>query len=61
LDNTTPYFDYAGGVVRNNFVYLDPGLMSAKRKASSDGAIIAWNSPGTRIDHNSVLLNSNEF
>src|SRR5436189_212765 len=21
LDNTTPYFDHAGGVVRNNFVY----------------------------------------
>jgi len=61
LDNTTPYFDHAGGVVRNNFVYLAPGLMSANRKASSDGSIIAWNSPGTRIDHNSVLLNNNEF
>jgi hypothetical protein len=61
LDNTTPYFDHVGGVVRNNFVCLDPGLMSGSRKASSDGSIIAWNSPGTRIDHNSVLLNSNEF
>ncbi|MEO8425642.1 MAG: hypothetical protein ABI651_00885 [Verrucomicrobiota bacterium] len=61
LDNTTPYFDHAGGVVRNNFVYLDPGLISASRKASSDGSIIAWNSPGTRIDHNTVLLNGNEF
>src|SRR6266498_5667040 len=60
LDNTTPYFDHAGGVVRNNFVYLAPGLMSGSRKASSDGSIIAWNSPGTRIDHHSVLLNSNE-
>jgi hypothetical protein len=61
LDNTTPYFDHAGGVVRNNFIYLVPGLMSTSRKASSDGSIIAWNSPGTRIDHNTVLLNSNEF
>jgi hypothetical protein len=61
LDNTTPYFDHAGGLIRNNFVYLAPGLMSASRKASSDGSIIAWNSPGTQIDHNSVLLNSNEF
>jgi hypothetical protein len=61
LDNTTPYFDHAGGLIRNNFVYLAPGLMSASRKASSDGSIIAWNSPGTLIDNNSVLLNSNEF
>ena len=61
LDNTTPYFDHAGGVIRNNFVYLAPGLLSAGRKASSDGSLIAWNSPGTQIDHNTVLLNSNEF
>ena len=61
LDNTTPYFDHAGGTIRNNFVYLTPGLMSPSRTASSDGSLIAWNSPGTQIDHNSVLLNSNEF
>lgn len=60
LDNTTPYFDHSGGVVRNNFVYLAPGLLSPGRTAGSDGAIIAWNSPGTRVDHNSVLLNGNE-
>ena len=61
LDNNTPYFDHSGGVIRNNFVCLTPGLMSASRKASSDGSLIAWNSPGTQIDHNSVLLNGNEF
>jgi hypothetical protein len=61
LDNTTPYFDHAGGIIRNNFVCLTPGLMSATRRASSDGSLIAWNSPGTQIDHNSVLLNTNEF
>jgi hypothetical protein len=53
------YADHAGGVIRNNFVYLTPGLMTASRTASSDGAIIAWNSPNTAIDHNTVLLNSN--
>jgi hypothetical protein len=35
--------------------------LSASRKTGSDGSIIAWNSPGTRIDHNTVLLNGNEF
>jgi hypothetical protein len=59
LDNTTPYFDHAGGQVRNNFVYLAPGLLSPARRASSDGSLIAWNSPGTRIDHNTLLLNTN--
>jgi hypothetical protein len=61
LDNTTPYFDHAGGLIRNNFVCLTPGLMSASRTASSDGSLIAWNSPGTLVDNNSILLNSNEF
>ena len=60
LDNSTPYRDHAGGVIRNNFVYLAPGLMSASRRAGSDGSLIAWNSPGTQIDHNTVLLNGNE-
>jgi hypothetical protein len=59
LENTTPYFDHAGGSVRNNFVCLRPGLFSAQRKASADGAIIAWNSPGTQVDHNTFLLNGN--
>jgi hypothetical protein len=61
LQNTTPFFDHAGGAIRNNFVCLLPGLMSAARTADSDGSLIAWNSPGTQIDHNSVLLNSNEL
>lgn len=61
LDDSTAYTDHAGGVVRNNFVYLAPGFLSASRKASSDGSIIAWNSPGTQVDHNTVLLNGNEF
>ena len=61
LQNTTPFFDHAGGAIRNNFVCLVPGLMSASRTAGSDGSLIAWNSPGTQIDHNTVLLNGNEL
>ncbi len=59
LENNKPYPDHMGGVIRNNFVVLASGLMSSKRTASSDAAIIAWNSPGTQIDHNTCLLNSN--
>ena len=61
LQNTTPFFDHAGGAIRNNFVCLLPGLMSAARTAGSDGLLIGWNSPGTQIDHNTLLLNTNEF
>ena len=61
LDNSVPYRDHSGGVVRNNFVYLAPGFLSAARKTSSDGSIIVWNSPGTQVDHNTLLLNNNEF
>jgi hypothetical protein len=51
--------DHQGGVIRNNFIYLQPGLMSASRKASSDGQIIVWDSPGTEVYHNTILTNGN--
>jgi len=53
--------DHSGGTIRNNFVYLQPNLMSAGRKASSDGAIIIWDSPNTLVYHNTVLANDNIF
>ena len=59
LDNSVPYRDHSGGLVRNNFVYLEPGFFSAARKSSADGAIIIWNSPGTQVDHNTILVNGN--
>ncbi len=61
LDNSVPYRDHSGGMIRNNFVYLEPGLLSAARKQSSDGSIIVWNSPATQVDHNTLVLNNNEF
>jgi hypothetical protein len=53
--------DHQGGTIRNNFFYLQPGLISARRKAGSDAQIIVWDSPGTKVYHNTVLTNSNVF
>ncbi len=54
-------FDHQGGVVRNNFVYQHPGLFSAARRAGSDGQIIAYDSPGTEVYHNTILTNNNSL
>jgi hypothetical protein len=51
--------DHTGGIIRNNFIYLAPGLMSATRKADSDAQIIVWDSPSTQVFHNTVLTNAN--
>src|SRR3989454_927206 len=59
LTNQTTGTDHSGGTIRNNFVYLQPGLMSAARTANSDGTIIVWDSPNTKVYHNTVLTNGN--
>jgi hypothetical protein len=51
--------DHQGGVIRNNFVYLHPGLMSAGRKARSDGQIVVSGSPTTKGYCNTTLTNGN--
>jgi hypothetical protein len=55
----TPGHDNTGGTIVNNFVYYDPGLYSAWRTSGSDGAILAWDSPGTTIYDNTILTNGN--
>lgn len=52
-------FDHEGGVIRNNFVYQRPGLFSEARKAGSDGQILVYDSPETKVYHNTVLTNGN--
>lgn len=47
--------DNTGGIIRNNMCVVTPGRLSAEQIADSDGQIIAWDSPGTKILHNSVL------
>jgi Ca2+-binding RTX toxin-like protein len=51
--------DHTGGIVRNNFVYQRPGLFSATRRAASDGLLLAYDSPGAQIYHNTVMTNGN--
>ena len=58
-DNTGS--DHQGGIIRNNFIYVQPGLMSQSRKAGSDAQIIVWDSPGTKVFHNTILTNGNVF
>jgi hypothetical protein len=43
--------DNHGGVVRNNFIYREPGAVE-----SPDGGIMVWDSPGTKVLHNTVLF-----
>ncbi len=52
-------FDHYGGVIRNNFVYLAPNLMSEYRGANSDASILVWNSPTSAVYHNTILTNNN--
>lgn len=59
LTNQTVGFDHQGGTIRNNFVYLAPGLMSAGRSSASDAALLAWDSPNTMVYHNTILTNGN--
>jgi len=51
--------DHAGGVIRNNYVYLAPDLMSATRRVNSDAMIIVWDSPASAVYHNTILTNGN--
>ena len=60
LQTQSSGFDHQGGTIRNNFVYMSPGLFSASRAAGSDGAIIVWDSPNSKVYHNTILTNGND-
>jgi hypothetical protein len=51
--------DHQGGIIRNNFIFMQPDLLSPSRKADSDAQILVWDSPGTQVFHNTILTNGN--
>lgn len=44
--------DHEGGVIRNNIIWRQPGAVVAP-----DNGISVWDSPGTKVLHNTVILN----
>jgi len=51
--------NHTGGIIRNNMIVYEEGLYSSWRKSNSDGAIILWDSPGTKVLQNTILTNGN--
>ena len=52
--------DHHRGMIRNNMIVMSRNLFSDSRRASSDAAIVAWDSEGTQILHNTVLTQGNQ-
>jgi hypothetical protein len=44
--------DHEGGLVRNNVIWRQPGAVR-----EPDGGIMIWDSPGTKVVNNTVILN----
>src|SRR5207302_588083 len=43
---------HEGGIIRNNIIWRQPGAVEAP-----DGGIMVWDSPNTKVLHNTVVLN----
>ena len=52
--------DHFAGIIRNNMIYTTPGIYSTSRRNNSDAMIIIWDSPQTKVFHNSILTNLNQ-
>lgn len=50
-------YDNQRGIIRNNMAVVDVGRVAPSQIASSDGMILAWDSPGTKILHNTLITN----
>lgn len=45
-------WDHQGGIIRNNMIFRQPNAVELP-----DAGICVWNSPGTKMVHNTVVLN----
>ncbi|MCE9551783.1 MAG: right-handed parallel beta-helix repeat-containing protein [Planctomycetes bacterium] len=43
--------DHQGGIIANNFIAANKGQVTR-----TDAGIIVWNSPGTKVRHNTILM-----
>lgn len=51
--------DHRRGIVRNNMIVLRRDLLGESRRTGSDGAVLVWNSPGSRILHDTIISQGN--
>ncbi len=49
---TNGFHDHEGGIIRNNLFWREKDAVQ-----SPDAAIMVWDSPGTKVLHNTVILN----
>jgi len=57
LDQKSP--DHVGGIIRNNTITMSPGLYTTARRYKADAPIVVWDSPLTKVLHNTILTNGN--
>ena len=50
-------YDNQRRIIRNNMAVVDAGRVAPSQIANSDGMILAWDSPGTKILHNTLITN----
>lgn len=57
IDSVDAAHDNVGGIIRNNMCVMDAARLGAYQISQSDGMILAWDSPGTKILHNTIVTN----
>ncbi|MCC6466228.1 MAG: fibronectin type III domain-containing protein [Planctomycetes bacterium] len=55
IDLTAPQADHSGGIIRNNFIWRASGTPTGVD--TPDCSILVWDSPNTKVLHNTVLQN----